>query len=282
MLSYRHAFHAGNHADVLKHVVLVQILRHLARKDTPFWVIDTHAGAGLYALNSEPAVRLAEYREGIGRLWQMQKRPAAVAEYVAEVRAANPDGRLRVYPGSPWLAWRALRAKDRLRLFELHGTDSALLVSHLREAGRQVSITASDGFSGMQALLPPPPRRGLVLIDPAYERREEYGRVVQTLREGLKRFATGIYAIWYPRLARVESQRLPQRLKAAAGGRPWLHASLTVCAPREDGFGLSGSGMFVVNPPWTLRAPLAEALPWLAKVLGQDATATYGLEETSS
>lgn len=282
MLSYRHAFHAGNHADVLKHVVLVQILRHLARKDTPFWVIDTHAGAGLYALQGDQAARLGEYQQGIGRLWEMEKLPAAVAEYVGEVRAANPDGCLRVYPGSPWFAWRALRPRDRLRLFELHSTDSALLLEHFRHAGRQVGITAGDGFGGMKALLPPPPRRGLVLIDPAYERREEYARVVGALREGVKRFATGIYAIWYPRLARVESQGLPRRLKAASRDRPWLHAALDVCAPRPDGLGLYGSGLFVVNPPWTLHDTLAETLPWLARNLGQDATAGYSLEEQPS
>lgn len=282
MLSYRHAFHAGNHADVLKHVVLVQILRHLAGKDTPFWVIDTHAGAGLYDLGREPAARLAEYRDGIGRLWEEARLPAAVADYVELVRAANPEGRLRTYPGSPWLARRLLRPRDRLYLFELHATDAALLMEHFRHGGRQVTITAGDGFAGMKALLPPAPRRGLVLMDPAYERREEYGRVVEALRDGLRRFATGTYAIWYPRLARVEAQRLPQRLKAAAQDRPWLHASLSVCAPRPDGLGLYGSGMFVVNPPWTLHDTLAETLPWLARVLGQGAASGYSLEQESS
>lgn len=278
MLAYRHAFHAGNHADVLKHVVLLRLLRHLAQKEKPFWVIDTHAGAGVYPLTRGHGARQAEYETGIGKLWSRTDCPPAVADYLEAVRALNPGGRLARYPGSPWLAWQHLRPQDRLRLFELHSSDQALLAERFAQAGRQVAISAADGFAGLKALLPPPPRRGLILLDPSYELREDYGKVVHTLTDAMTRFATGEYAIWYPQLARLEAQRLPRRLIQAAGGRPWLDARLTVRKPSPDGFGLFGSGLFIVNPPWTLAAIMEETLPWLAQVLGQDEGAGYALE----
>ena len=278
MLSYRHAFHAGNHADVLKHMLLVQLVRYLAQKDKPFWVIDTHAGGGVYALESGYATKLAEYETGIGKLWSRTDLPAALAEYVEQVRALNPDGKLRLYPGSPWLALHTMREQDRLRLFELHSSDSALLQENFGSAGRRVAISASDGFAGLKTLLPPPPRRGLILIDPSYELRDDYRHVVQALKDGLIRFATGTYAIWYPQLSRTESQQLPDRLKSAAG-KNWLHVALSVRAPAKDGIGMHGSGMFVVNPPWTLHEILRKTLPYLVSALGQDAGAKFVLEQ---
>ncbi|MCL4182295.1 MAG: 23S rRNA (adenine(2030)-N(6))-methyltransferase RlmJ [Burkholderiaceae bacterium] len=276
MFSYRHAFHAGNHADVLKHVVLVQLLRHLALKDAPFWVIDTHAGAGLYSLESEWAARRGEFVDGIGRLWPRTDAPAAAADYLAAVHALNPDGVLRHYPGSPFVALGHLREQDRLRLFEMHPNEHRVLAANIAEAGRDAArrtrVQAGDGFAGLKALLPPPPRRALVLIDPSYEDKRDYARVVATLRDALDRFATGCYAIWYPQVQRRESPELARRLERMPGLR-WLHATLTVRAPSADGLGLHGSGMFVVNPPWTLEAALREALPWLARVLAQDAGA---------
>lgn len=277
MLSYRHAFHAGNHADVLKHMILVQLVRYLGQKDKPFWVIDTHAGAGVYALDTGYATKLAEFETGVGRLWAGTDLPAPLAEYVALVRELNPDGRLRLYPGSPWLALHAMREQDRLRLFELHSSDSALLQENFRGAGRRVAVSASDGFDGIKALLPPPSRRGLILIDPSYELREDYGRVIQALKDGLTRFATGTYAIWYPQLARKESQQLPDRLKTAAG-KGWLHVALSVRTPAKDGIGMHGSGMFIVNPPWTLHDLLRKTMPYLVAALGQDAGAKFILE----
>lgn len=277
MLSYRHSFHAGNHADVLKHLVLLRLLAHLNRKDGAYWVIDTHAGSGRYDLTGPQAQKLGEFREGIGRLWTREDLPAPLAEYVARVRDLNPDGRLAHYPGSPWLAWKALRSQDRLRLFELHSSDSRLLQDCFREAGRQVTVTAGDGIAGLKALLPPPPRRGLVLIDPSYETREDYGTVVKALRDSQQRFATGTYALWYPLLARSESRELPRRLRKLPL-RSWLDVSLTVAAPRSDGLGMQGSGVFVINPPWTLEAELRECLPLLAAVLGQDGAGRYNLE----
>lgn len=283
VFSYRHAFHAGNHADVLKHVVLVQLLRHLALKDTPFQVIDTHAGAGLYSLEGEWAARRSEFADGIGRLWTRADPPAPVADYLETVRAANPDGVLRHYPGSPFIALGCLRAQDRLRLFEMHPNEGRILAKNIAEAGRdavrRTLVQPGDGFAGLKALLPPPSRRALVLIDPSYEDKRDYARTIATLRDALGRFATGCYAIWYPQVQRRESLDLPRKLERLRDLR-WLHAVLTVRAPSSDGLGLHGSGMFVVNPPWTLQPALRDALPWLVDALGQDAGAGWSLQWT--
>jgi 23S rRNA (adenine2030-N6)-methyltransferase len=280
MLSYRHAFHAGNHADVLKHLVLVQIVRYMAEKPAPFWIIDTHAGAGRYSLDSEHAKKLGEWCDGIGRLWQRPDLPAAAVDYVEQVKMLNPDGKLRHYPGSPWLARQLLRDSDRLRLFEMHTTDSRLLHECFKGAGRAVTITDSDGFAGLKALLPPPPRRALVLIDPSYETKGDYVAVVKALQDTLKRFATGTYALWYPLLAKRESHQLPGRLRNL-GAPNWLHATLEVKAPAKDGIGLHGSGMFIINPPWTLEKTLHETLPALTAILAQGDGARYTLESQS-
>ena len=276
MLSYRHAFHAGNHADVLKHCLLVQLLRHLNEKDKPYWVIDSHAGAGRYRLDSEHATKNAEFATGIGRLWQRDDLPPALADYVTLVRALNPDGRLRHYPGSPWLAWQVMRPVDRLRLFELHSTDFRLLSKAFAGETRRVALRQADGFQELKSVLPPPPRRALTLIDPAYEDKRDYLRVPAALKEALARFATGTFAIWYPQLQRGDARQLPEKLKKLPV--KWLHAALSVGAPGADGFGMHGSGMFVVNPPWTLAAALGQVLPFLVTVLGADGGAGYVLE----
>jgi len=289
MLSYRHAFHAGNHADVLKHLVLIQLLKYLGQKDTPCMYIDTHAGAGLYALDSDYARKNAEFQTGIARLWERTDMPQPVADYVALVKAMNPDGRMRHYPGSPYCAYEVMRDEDRLRLFELHPSDGRILVNNFRELearategrakarGKRVLIEQGNGFAGLKALLPPPSRRGLVLIDPPYEDKSDYRSVTTALADALKRFATGTYAVWYPVLQRNESRQLPERLKQLPG-KDWLNVTLSISTPAPDGFGLHSSGMFVVNPPWTLEALLRDVMPWLVRALGTDAGATYTLE----
>lgn len=276
MLSYRHAFHAGNHADVLKHTVQIALLNHLNQKDKPYWYIDTHAGAGAYLLDEGYAAKNAEYESGIARLWSQTDLPPALADYVEVIRGFNPDGQLRFYPGSPLCADAVLREQDRLRLFELHPTDHTLLAENFADAGRRVQIQQTDGFAGIKAILPPPTRRALALIDPPYEDKRDYQHVITMLTEARKRFATGCYAVWYPCLQRIESKQLPAHLLKVAG-ECWLHVALHVQGPSVDGFGMHGSGMFVINPSWKLPALLQETLPYLVKVLGQDARATYTL-----
>lgn len=276
MLSYRHAFHAGNHADVLKHFVEMQLLSHLAKKDKAFWYIDTHAGAGCYALDCGYATQNAEFKSGISCLWKRDDLPPLLGDYVELVKRLNPDGMLKLYPGSPLLAQKMLRKQDRLRLFEIHPADSVLLQKNFAGQNKQVLIQTTDGFKAMKALLPPPPKRALVLIDPPYEDKQDYQRVVSVLKEGLKRFATGMYALWYPQLARDETRQLPEKLKRLPV-KSWLHVALSVRGT-DAAEGMRGSGMFVLNPPWYLQKNLQQEMPYLVKHLGQDEQAGFVLE----
>jgi len=276
VLSYRHAFHAGNHADVLKHAVLVHLLDYLKKKDKPFWYVDTHAGAAAYALDEAWAQKNAEFATGIGKLWARNV-PASLACYLDEVRALNPDGELHFYPGSAQIATQMLREQDRVRLFELHSTESRVLREHFAKDAPRVLVQAGDGFDGLKSVLPPPSRRGIVLVDPSYEDKRDYARARAALADAMQRFATGIYVLWYPIVERRESQQFPESLKRMQR-KDWLHVALTVKAPAADGFGLHGSGLFILNPPWDLPAMLKEAMPYLVKVLGQDASANYVLE----
>jgi 23S rRNA (adenine2030-N6)-methyltransferase len=276
MLSYRHAFHAGNHADVLKHFIEVQLLRYLAQKDKPFWYIDTHAGAGCYALDSGYAAQNAEYESGIARLWDRDDLPESLADYVALVKHINPDGQMKLYPGSPLVAQALLRDGDRMRLFELHPSDSEILQQNF--SGRGVLVQSADGFGALKSLLPPPPRRALVLIDPPYEDKQDYQRVVSELREGLKRFSSGVYAVWYPQLQRSDARQLPEQLKQLPV-KSWLNVALSVQGLSMDGFGMHGSGMFILNPPWNLHGVLQQVMPYLVRHLGQDAHASFTLEQ---
>jgi 23S rRNA (adenine2030-N6)-methyltransferase len=291
MLSYRHAFHAGNHADVLKHMVTIQLMRYLGQKDTPYMVVDTHAGGGVYALDGNYASKNAEYETGIGPLWDRTDLPEALADYVQLVKDLNPSGKMRYYPGSPYCANQVMREHDRLRLFELHTTESKILADNFRKLdahaaeqgkrptsrGKRVMIERGDGFLALKALLPPPSRRALVLIDPPYEDKRDYQKVKEALQDALVRFPTGTYAVWYPVLQRIESKQFSDRLKRL-GAKSWINVTLSISSPSPDGFGLHTSGMFVLNPPWTLLATLKEVMPYLVKVLGRDSGAGFLLE----
>lgn len=297
MFSYRHAFHAGNHADVLKHTVLIAALEHLLEKDTALTVVDTHAGAGLYRLDGDYAGTSGEAAEGVLRLLSEAKpKPDeapladALAHYLAVVRDFNPKGGARIYPGSPFIIQHLLREHDKLKLFELHPTDARTLSANIAqlEAGRQIAVLRDDGFGSATKFLPPPSRRALVLCDPSYEIKSDYGRVLDFVAEALKRFATGTYAIWYPIIPRPEAHDLPRRLKTLAtkAGKPWLHATLTVKSSKiltdasgvQHRPGLPASGMFLVNPPFTLKAQLEAALPQMAQRLAQDRHAAFSLD----
>ena len=281
MFSYRHGFHAGNHADVLKHIVLTHILQYYNQKETPYWFVDLHAGAGLYDLGGDWAQKKGEYLEGIARVWDAKSRPPAVMQYLDIIKELNPDGELRLYPGSPWLALESCRAQDKLRLFEMHPNEADILRQNLDQRAskvpRQTSVFDDDGFAGLKGHIPPPTRRAIVLIDPSYEDKQDYRRVVQTLKDALLRFPTGCYVVWYPQIQRREAQELPRQLEKISG-KNWTHVRVSVHKPSSDGLGLHGSGMFVINPPYTFTATMKETLPWLVKTLGQDERANYKLD----
>lgn len=280
MFSYRHAFHAGNHADVLKHAVLLHILEYFNRKEAPYWVIDTHAGAGVYDLTDAWAEKTVEFRDGIEKLWRLPDLPSLLADYIEHIRQLNDDGGLNVYPGSPWIALQLMRPADKLRLFELHPTEIIRLDENIqmqsRDVARQVSVFEKDGFTGLLSQLPPASRRGIILIDPSYEDKNDYRHTLNAVREGLKRFATGCFAVWYPLVRRKEVHEMQKQLEKLPGVS-WVHARLAVKKPPENGFGLYGSAMFVINPPYTLVAALREAMPVLEKQLDQDGHAQYSL-----
>jgi 23S rRNA (adenine2030-N6)-methyltransferase len=310
MFSYRHAFHAGNHADVLKHTVLIAILRHLRQKDTALTVFDTHAGAGLYRLDGEYAETSGEAANGFLKLISALNTPPApvkksssaaksiaesglspiIQDYLELVASFNNKGSHKVYPGSPFIIQRLLGERDKLKLFEIHPTDAKTLSANIAqlEAGRQVAVLREDGFEGIKKFLPPPARRALVLSDPSYEIKNDYARVVAMVADSLVRFATGTYAVWYPIIPRPEAHDVPRKLKTLAtkSGKKWLNATLTVKSSKltadEAGEvirpGLPASGMFIINPPHTLKAALQLALPQLAGMLGQDQHASATVE----
>ena len=325
MFSYRHAFHAGNHADVLKHTTLIALLKYLTQKDTALTVFDTHAGAGLYRLDGDYTETSGEAQDGVFRLISAPKPPPAPAsraqaaiktvapkkpkapadealapalqDYIDVLRSLNQafaetgdPAQLKIYPGSPFIAQKFLSGRDKLKLFELHPTDFKSLSGNIEQlgAGRQVSVTREDGFEVLKTFLPPPARRAMVLCDPSYEIKTDYARVVACMADAVKRFATGTYVVWYPIIPRPEANDLPRKLKTLAvkAGRPWLNATLTVKSSKlttdETGDvkrpGLPASGMFVINPPHTLKAELQAALPQMVAKLGQDRNAGFTLE----
>jgi 23S rRNA (adenine2030-N6)-methyltransferase len=272
MLSYRHAFHAGNFADVLKHLVLVHIIEYLEKKDKPFCYIDTHAGAGRYALNSEFALKNREFEGGIAKLWQRDDLPAGVRGYVDLIRQLNQGKKLMHYPGSPMIAATLMRKDDRLFFYDLHSTEFKFLHA-LFAKDRRIRTFHADGLTDSPGLLPPKERRGLVLIDPAYELSGDYRLAAETLKKMDKRFATGIYALWYPVVERQQIRRLERSLQDSGIENIALF-ELGVASDSKK-HGMTASGMIVINPPWTLEAEMRLALPWLAEVLGIERQGSY-------
>ena len=339
MFSYRHAFHAGNHADVLKHTTLIALMKYLTQKDTALTVIDTHAGAGLYRLDGDYTETSGEASEGIFKLLLQSKadqvktvrssratktiantataetgtppgksaaaaQPAddfawapALKDYLDLLRDLNPHFaqtgdpvHLKIYPGSPFIEQKFLSGRDKLKLFELHPTDYKSLAGNIEQlgVGRQVTVAREDGFEALKTFLPPPARRAMVLCDPSYEMKNDYGRVAVCMLDAVKRFATGTYVVWYPIIPRPEAHDLPRKLKTLAvkAGRSWLNATLTVKSSKlttdTEGEvvrpGLPASGMFIINPPHTLKAELQAALPQMVGLLGQDRNAGFTLD----
>ena len=264
-MNYRHIFHAGNFADVFKHVVLSLLLKSLHWKETPFFYLDTHAGAGRYDLSSAAAQKTGEYRDGIKRLWNAQPIPE-LADYLAAVRALNDSDNLRYYPGSPRIARFFLRPPDRAVLLELQSEECSLLQVEFAE-DRQVIVRGQDGYNGLKAFLPPSARRGLVLIDPPYESDQEFERVIDGLRIAHARWDSGMYALWYPIKSRPLVERF-HRMLVATGIRKILLAEISPY-PEDSAFRLNGCGMALINPPWKLDETLDSALPVLLERLRQ-------------
>jgi 23S rRNA (adenine2030-N6)-methyltransferase len=276
VLSYRHSYHAGNFADVLKHLVLQRTLTHLTAKDKALCYIDTHAGAGGYRLGSAHAQKTQEFNTGIGKLWSAPDLPKLVAEYVDAVARFNPGKSLTHYPGSPWFAANGLRKQDRLFLHEIHPSDLEPLQETFK-ADRRIRIIGSDGYKGCLGLVPPIQRRGLVLIDPPYEIKSDYHAVVDLLKNAYLKFSTGVYALWYPVVDRYRIRELEQAL-VKSGIR---NIQLFELGIHEDSLqhGMSSSGMILINPPWKLKEELESVLPYLADTLGVDGEGHYRIEQ---
>jgi 23S rRNA (adenine2030-N6)-methyltransferase len=282
MLAYRHAFHAGNHADVLKHTVLTLVLRYMNLKDKGWRYVDTHAGAGGYSLQGEYAKKREEFAHGIGGLYERDDLPAPLADLVGLVRNFNAGKGLIQYPGSPAIAHALMRPQDQLRLFEIHPTDHKILASYLGETPG-VEVHMGDGFAALKSQLPPITKRGVVLIDPPYEIKTDYPRALTAWREALERFPECVVLLWLPQLQLIEAAQLPQRLKAAADSgakKGWLHARLTVAQADAKGYGMLGSSMFIANPPHTLHDDLQPVMPFLASTLAQFDGARSALERS--
>ena len=273
MLSYRHSFHAGNFADVLKHIVLVETLEYLTRKDKAFTYIDTHAGAGLYDLRSDQALKRNEWTQGIGKV-DLDTWPE-LSHYFDPIRSNNRDKPLTFYPGSPLFAQHFLRPQDRAHLFELHTSDYPLLKQAIGN-DRRTSIENTDGFAGLKKLLPPPSRRGLILIDPSYEVKLDYETVFKAIHYAHRKFSTGIYALWYPVVQRPRIETLEAQFKDS-GIRNIQQFELGL-APDSDQPGMTASGMIVINPPWVLLDKMNQILPKLVETLETGTGAFYRSE----
>jgi len=282
-MNYRHAFHAGNFADVIKHLVLVRILTYLHEKPAAFRVIDSHAGAGRYDLTGEEATRGGEWLTGIARVMQArfsQDAGELIAPYLDIVRAFNPPGKLEVYPGSPLIARALLRPQDRMTACEVAPVPRKLLIDALRR-DEQARVVDLDGWTALPAFVPPNERRGLVLIDPPFEQPGEFERQAAAFAETFAKWPTGIYMLWYPVKNRRATDMLARQVAATSAAKGAADKCLRLefsVAPAAEGQGLVSSGLLIVNPPWTLASELRTVLPELQKPLGQGGAGRFRLE----
>lgn len=267
MLAYRHLFHAGNFADVFKHALLAQLVLALARKDKPFCYLDTHAGIALYDLTHPWAQKNAEHKDGIARVWARTDAPPALAPYLEAVRAENPDGMLRYYPGSPRIVRRLMRTHDRLVLTELNQKDCAAL-AQIFAGDRQTKVHLLDGYQALKAFLPPPQRRGLVFVDSSFDRAEEFRRLTRGFAEAYRKFATGVYALWYPLMEPLAMHAF-ERGVTAAGIRKILQLEIAVLPENWTG-SMRGCGLLVANPPFGFEQTARTILAWLRPVLARE------------
>jgi len=275
VLSYRHSFHAGNFADVLKHIVATSIIDYMLKKEKAFCYLDTHAGCGAYSFESSEALKTKEFNNGIFPLWGQKDLPVCVVRYMEQVVEFNAQSKLQHYPGSPSIAVQMLRDIDRLFLFELHPNE----FNNMREnfaGNRQIKMSKSDGLKGLIANMPPKERRGFILIDPSYEIKTEYQQVVATLIQAVKRFATGTYALWYPVVNRSTIDKMEKEFKTSGIKNIQLF-ELGIQAD-SDQIGMTSSGMIIINPPWTLKKEMQDSLPFLANFLGENDQGFYRIE----
>lgn len=264
MLSYRHSYHAGNHADVLKHIVLSLCIESLKEKEKPFLYLDTHSGAGRYLLQSEHAEKTAEYLSGIARVWQQTEILELLTPYFSVLKYYNRSETLKYYPGSPLIAKQLLREQDKLSLTELHSSDYPLLRQEFSK-DRRAKVLREDGFLQLKSKLPPESRRGIVLIDPSYEIKDDYQKIPIALLEGYKRFATGCYLLWYPVVNRKQTQTMIDGI-VNSGIKRILQIELAI-RPDNNQKGMTASGMIVINPPWKLQEQMQQILPWLQDII---------------
>jgi len=274
LLSYRHAFHAGNFADVLKHAVLTLVLEYMARKEKGYTYIDSHSGAGMYSLKNEYAQKTGEYREGIAKILQAENDasfPEALTPYVELIKHLTPENsELDIYPGSPGIAKQLMRRQDSAHLFELHPTDIQHLVEFCQR-WRKSHVKQIDGYQGVLGLIPPPSRRGVVLIDPPYELKEDYAKAVKTIIKAYKKFNSGTYILWYPVVTRERIDAMEKDFSRSEV-RNLLQVEFCLQNDSEE-YGMTGTGLFIVNPPWQLENQLTEILPFMkANLGGEDST----------
>lgn len=277
MLSYRHAFHAGNFADVLKHSVLTLVLEYMTRKDKGFTYIDTHSGAGMYQLEDEYAQKTGEFKNGIGKLINNNDLPQALVPYIEIISSLNND-ELSLYPGSPGIAKQFTRRQDSVHLFELHPTDIQHLTDFCQRWNKS-HVKQEDGYQGLLGLLPPPSRRAVVLMDPPYELKEDYVKAVKTLIKAYQKFATGTYILWYPVVKRDLVDQMQQSFMNSEV-KNILQVEFCL-APDTTEYGMTGTGLFIINPPWQLNAQLSEIMPYLKSSLG-DSGSSYNLVQLVS
>ncbi|OTQ29648.1 23S rRNA (adenine(2030)-N(6))-methyltransferase RlmJ [Gilliamella apicola] len=279
MLSYRHSYHAGNHADVLKHIVLTLCINALKEKEKPFLYLDTHSGAGRYLLKSEHSEKTGEYLSGINLLWQQPNIPELLNTYLSVIKRYNPFSELKYYPGSPLIAKQLLRQQDKLNLTELHPTDYPLLRQEFSK-DKRAKVLHEDGFAQLKSKLPHEFRRGIILIDPSYEIKDDYQIIPKALFEAYKRFATGVYLIWYPVVSRTQTQKMIDSI-IKLGIRRISQFELAI-KPDNNQKGMTASGILVINPPWKLHEQMQTILPWLKNTLDVEKTGSFIAQELVS
>ncbi|OTQ71341.1 23S rRNA (adenine(2030)-N(6))-methyltransferase RlmJ [Gilliamella apis] len=276
MLSYRHSYHAGNHADVLKHIVLTLCINSLKEKEKPFLYLDTHSGAGRYLLQSEHAEKTGEYLSGINLIWQQSETPELLNTYLSVLKRYNPFDKLKYYLGSPLIAKQLLREQDKINLTELHPTDYPLLRQEFSK-DKRAKVLREDGFAQLKSKLPPESRRGIVLIDPSYEIKDDYQKIPKALLEAYKRFATGIYLIWYPVVSRTQTQKMIDEIVNL--GIKKISQFEFAIKPDNNQKGMTASGMIVINPPWKLQQQMQTIMPWLKNTLDTEKMGNYLIKE---